>query len=54
MNEKKIIEYKIAEMNNQKAFKEHMNFHIKKGYQPYGLPFVSPDKYIQAMVKYED
>lgn len=54
----KIVEYQLAGSESYETFVEIVNDYIRKGYQPYGNPFVATegDKtfYNQIVVKYED
>ncbi len=54
MNDKKVIEYKLIELQTSAAFRNSSCFHLKEKYQPYGLPYIDKDIFRQVWVKYEE
>ena len=54
----KITEYTTARAGDFKAFDIQINEHIRRGYQPFGSPYVteSMDEFLvcQAMVRYAE
>lgn len=54
MNEKKIIDYKMATASNTIELSGEIKALISDGYTPYGSPFYTTTRgfYCQAMVKY--
>jgi len=54
MCHRKIIEYKLVELQEAKAFRESASFQLKKNYQPYGYPHISDNLFRQIWVKYAE
>ncbi len=48
----KVPDYKLAAVKKPETLEALVNEFLKEGYELYGSPFCSADRYCQAIVKY--